>query len=191
MRSSAEADCGQLEQHLHDQGQLPECVERATAEHADAGDGAETSPMDEERELLHAVERAELASAGTRLAQALDRLAQFYRRRQWHTEAAAAYRRAVGLWRDILGPKHPSVATLLVNLGQIYVRLARLDEAEPIFRQALGIFEANKEVDNVSAMEVLEAFAHRLRASGREVEADGLEVRVRRVLSRVRVSVRA
>ena len=147
--------------------------------------------MDNEKELLQAVERAESAGASAPLARALDHLAGYYQREQQYREAASAYRRSVGLWRDILGPAHPSVATLLVNLGQIYVQLGRLDEAEPVFRQALTIIEASKVLDNEGVVEVLDAWIHRLRAGGRQAEADNLDVRVRRVAQLVRVIVKA
>ena len=153
-------------------------------------DGRRTN-MDSEEELLQVVQRAEASGASAPLARALDHLAGYYQHEQRYREATSAYRRSVGLWRDILGPAHPSVATLLVNLGEIYVQLGRLDEAEPVFRQALTIIEASKVLDNEGVVEVLDACIHRLRAGGRQAEADSLDVRVRRVAQLVRVIVKA
>jgi tetratricopeptide (TPR) repeat protein len=147
--------------------------------------------MDSEEDLLQVVQRAESAGASAPLARALDQLAGYYHSERRYQEAASAYRRSVALWRDILGPAHPSVATLLVGLGQIYLQLGHLDEAEPLFRQALTIIESSKAPGNTSVVEVFEASIQRLRTSGRQAEADSLELRVRRVVQLAAVAVKA
>jgi len=147
--------------------------------------------MDSEDEHFLAIARAEATGSSAPLARALDQLAEYYHRKQRFQEAASAYRRSVGLWRDILGPAHPTVATLLVSLGQIYVHLDQLQEAEPVFRQALTIIESNRTVDDARVAEALEDYAVRLRASGRQDQANLIETRVRRVAQLATVGVRA
>ena len=147
--------------------------------------------MDIENEHFRAIERAEAAGTSALLARALDRLAEYYYREQRYREAASAYRRSLGLWRDILGPAHPIVARLLVSLGQIYVQLDKLPEAEPLFRQALSIIESSGAVGDAQVAEALEVYATRLRRSGRQDQANSVETRFRRVAQLATAGARA
>ncbi len=59
-----------------------------------------------------------------------------------YDEAEALSRRSLALTRDLYGPRHPSVAQDLVNLGAIRHQQGRYAEAEPFYREALAITEA-------------------------------------------------
>jgi len=146
--------------------------------------------MDREQALLEAVAKAEKAGSGAKLANALDHLAAHYHFNKQFEPAAAAYSRALGIWREILGPKHPSVATLLLNLGQIYGVLERIEEARVLLMQAVGIFETDPTFDDLGALEILEEFTAALRQQGRHHDADALATRIQRISERVEVLVR-
>jgi hypothetical protein len=48
-------------------------------------------------------------------------------------------RRALGMFRQLLGPKHPIVGRVQGNLAIVLVELGRRDEAEPLLAEALEI----------------------------------------------------
>jgi len=50
-------------------------------------------------------------------------------------------RRALAILEHLLGPDHQTVATALVNLGQVTWQLGRIDEAESLFKSSLSGFE--------------------------------------------------
>ncbi len=144
-----------------------------------------------ESQLLAAVERAEKTGTTAQLANALDHLAAHYHQGGAYAQAAPLYARALGMWRQILGPEHPVVGIQLVNLGAIYLHLGDVDAADPLFRQALGIFEADVECDDPGVVTALEMFVHALRRQGRHDEASRIAERVTRVAHVVHEQVRA
>jgi len=139
----------------------------------------------QEPELLRALSRAERTGTGAQLANALDHLALHYHAQGAYQQAAPLYARALGTWRQILGPEHPSVGTLLLNLAALYQHLGDSGAAEPLFRNALGIFENDVGLDDSGVIESLEAFVKTIAAGGRREEAELLDERVRRIRSRV------
>jgi len=143
-----------------------------------------------ESQLQGAVDRAERSGTDAQLANALDHLAQHLHGAGRLQEAAPVYGRALGLWRLILGPEHPSVATLLVNLGGIYLDLGDLGGADPLLRQAITIFESDPDFDDEGVIDALDEFLAQLRTAGHADEADLLEVRVRKITMLVRATVR-
>lgn len=143
-----------------------------------------------ESQLQRAIDRAERSGTDAQLANALDHLAQHYHEAGRLQEAAPVYGRALGLWRQILGPEHPSVGTLLVNLGSIYLDLGDLGGADPLLRQAVAIFEADPDFDDGGVIDTLDEFVAALRAGGRSDEAALLEPRVRKITMMVRATVR-
>ena len=145
--------------------------------------------MQDERDLVRAVERAENTGTTAQLANSLDHLAAYYHENGRYTEAAPIYARGLGMWRQILGPEHPSVATLSINLAQIYLHLGRVDEAGPLFRQAIGIFEADVEFEDEGVMASFDLYVRSLRSLGRTDEAALFEERVRRVAAQVSETV--
>ena len=58
-----------------------------------------------------------------------------------YKEAEPLYVQALGLMEKNLGPDHPSVATALNNLAELYRAHGRYAEAELLHRRALGIRE--------------------------------------------------
>lgn len=147
--------------------------------------------MEGDVELLAAVQRAERSESAAQLANALTDLAEHYHLAERYEDAAPVYQRALGSWREILGPEHPAVATLLINLGQIYLYLDRLDDALPLFRQGLGIFENDVQFDDPGVVDALERFVARLHKAGRSEEAEMIAVRVQRIAEQVPVTVKA
>jgi tetratricopeptide (TPR) repeat protein len=59
-------------------------------------------------------------------------------------EAEGPLSRSRDLFTATLGPNHPSTAQAVTNLARIYLHLGRHDEAEPLFVQALKVFEGQE-----------------------------------------------
>jgi tetratricopeptide (TPR) repeat protein len=56
-----------------------------------------------------------------------------------YNEAEPLYQQALDLRRELLGERHPDVATSLNNLALLYDNQGRYDEAEPLYIQALNL----------------------------------------------------
>ena len=56
-------------------------------------------------------------------------------------EAEKLYRRAVRVRKDLLGNRHPDLATTLNNLATLYRLTGRRARAAALYRRALMIFE--------------------------------------------------
>ncbi len=141
------------------------------------------STTDESIELTlrRALSRAERAGTVAQQANALDHLAQFYHRSEKFEQALPAYAQAIGLWRQILGPEHPSVGTALVNLGQIYLHLGRFDDATPVFRQALSVFEDDPDFDDTGAVDAFLTYLRMATQQGKHSEAEAIRIRLEKV----------
>jgi tetratricopeptide (TPR) repeat protein/predicted Ser/Thr protein kinase len=87
--------------------------------------------------------------------------------------ALATRREALSLTRTIFGADHPRVAVALNSLGDALVDVKRMDEAEPILREALRINRALNGEHRETARS-LNGLAQALRLSGRLAEAEPL-----------------
>lgn len=78
-------------------------------------------------------------------ARGLDGLGDVERLRGNLEPAADAYRRAVPLWEELLGPRQPRLAVTLHNLGAVLVDAGRRKEAIAVLERALTIWSASPE----------------------------------------------
>ena len=56
-----------------------------------------------------------------------------------YKEAEPLYRRSLAIEEKAVGRDHPSVASTLNNLAELYRALGRYKEAEPLYRRSLDI----------------------------------------------------
>ncbi len=75
---------------------------------------------------------------------------------------------------ESFGPDQPSVATTLNNLAGLLWRLSRYEEAEPLYRRALAIFEADNGPDHTEVASTLNNLAVLLGSLSRYEEAEPL-----------------
>ncbi|HEX9652112.1 MAG TPA: tetratricopeptide repeat protein, partial [bacterium] len=61
-----------------------------------------------------------------------------------YEKAEPLYLRALAIREKVHGPNHPSVALVLRNLGTLYKRAGRLDEAEKVKERARAIEAKHK-----------------------------------------------
>jgi len=85
------------------------------------------------------------------LARAIDRLADLDRIEGHAEQAEAGYLRSAAMWPTLLGAGQPRLATTLHNLGVVYLEQDRLDDAERVLGEALGIWDATLGVDSAEA----------------------------------------
>ena len=69
----------------------------------------------------------------------LHQIAQINRRRGHHTVALSAYQVALRGMKQALGDRHPNVAAILGNLGNLYKDMDKFDEAYGIYQEVLSI----------------------------------------------------
>lgn len=84
------------------------------------------------------------------------------------------YQRMIAIDRKTLGPNHPTVADDLTGLGLLYISQARYSEAEPLFREALSIYEAVYGNDNLLVTRTRSTLADILNRLGKTKEAIAL-----------------
>lgn len=75
-------------------------------------------------------------------------------------EAEAMIKRAVLIQGRHLGLRHPAVASSMRAMAELYRRQGRLSEAEPLFRRAIGIWEASPGPMDSDAVVALHGLAH-------------------------------
>eukprot|EP00752_Nemacystus_decipiens_P007816 g6981.t1 len=75
-------------------------------------------------------------------------------------EAEAMIKRAVLIQGRHLGLRHPAVASSMRAMAELYRRQGRLSEAEPLFRRAIGIWEASPGPMDSDAVAALHGLAH-------------------------------
>src|SRR5262245_61189303 len=59
-----------------------------------------------------------------------------------YAEAVQEYERAVTLAGRVLGPEHPTTATVLNNLGRLYYTAGQFPRAASVFQKSLQVREA-------------------------------------------------
>ena len=61
--------------------------------------------------------------------------------RAQYTEAEPLYKRALAIYEEVQGARHPDTAMSLNNLGMLYYTQGEYAEAEPLYKRALAIYE--------------------------------------------------
>lgn len=74
--------------------------------------------------------------------------------------AEAMIKRAVLIQGRHLGLRHPAVASSMRAMAELYRKQGRLSEAEPLFRRAIGIWEASPGPMDGHAVAALHGLAH-------------------------------
>ena len=88
---------------------------------------------------------------------------------------------AMSIWNEAFGERHPETASLRANLGYLYKRQGRFEEALTCYRAAVGIFEIQPEPDADVLATLLNNLAALYREMGRldaaqEAALKGLEL---------------
>jgi len=112
----------------------------------DAAESARTADRPAEakaiyRELLAEADADAPPPPAMLLARAVDGLADVERVAGSLAEAATLYERALPLWRRVLGPDQPRVATTLQNLAMVRLELGDTAQAAAALREALAIWD--------------------------------------------------
>jgi tetratricopeptide (TPR) repeat protein len=90
------------------------------------------------REAL-ALREKHLGTRHTLTAQSMSNLAAVLFQDGRYAEAAAQWQEAMPVYRDVFGPEHPEVASLLNNLGRSALLAGNVADAVPILDRALEI----------------------------------------------------
>jgi tetratricopeptide (TPR) repeat protein len=116
------------------------------------------------------------------VAQSLNALAKLYSDQARYSEALPLYQRALVIQRNIKSAFDE--ADTLTKLAELYLAQSNYAQAEPLLKQALSIFEEKTGTDSQKVVEVLELYIEMLRKTGRNIEADKLEVRIKTIQSK-------
>lgn len=81
----------------------------------------------------------------------------------------------------VFGADHPSAASSLDNLAELYVSQGKYDQAEPLHRRALAIREKALGSNHPYLAQTLDAYADLLRKTNRATEASEMEARARAI----------
>ena len=105
-----------------------------------------------------------------------DEVMSLYRQGRYDSAVVVA-KRALQVAEQSLGPDHPSVATILNNLAELYRTQGQYAAAEPLYKRSLAIWEKALGPDHPDVATSLENMALLYRKAGREKEAEALEKR--------------
>jgi tetratricopeptide (TPR) repeat protein len=143
---------GRLEQAL-EAGQKAMAIRQKhlPAGHGDLANGHNTlasiyqdlGRLDEaEAAYQQALRIREMGPEGEGLVTALNNLGTLLRRKRDFEPAQRALARAEEMGKRLLGADHPTMAAIWSNLAELEMLLGRLERADTLYRQALGISEA-------------------------------------------------
>ncbi len=99
-------------------------------------------------------------------------------------EAEAIHLRVLRVYRRKFGPRHYETASLLSNLGALYLKAERFDAAERTLRRAARVLESVLGKNHLRLASVLNNLAALCARRGKFSEADALYARVLRLLVR-------
>jgi len=133
------------------------------------GRGHQAAPL-----YARAVAIAELSGEKVLLAQCLVNHGWFLHVTGDGVGAEQAFRRALDLALEIVGPAHPFTGVVRANLGYALSDQGRWAEAEAPFREGLAIYEAGVGPDSPDLLESIEGYAAVLDRLGRADEAEAL-----------------
>ncbi len=91
-----------------------------------------------------------------------------------YEEAEPLYKRSLEIKEKVLGAEHPSVATTLSNLAELYKAQGRYEEAEPLYKRSLEISEKVLGAEHPDVATTLSNLALLYEAQGRYEEAEPL-----------------
>ena len=95
-----------------------------------------------------------------------------------YDRAAEMGKRALEAAERDFGPDHPDTAGSLHNLGLVYIKQHKNEEAEPLFQRALAIMEKSLGPDDPGLAKALEALATLYFAQGRYPKAEPIYMRL-------------
>ncbi|MCH9683172.1 MAG: tetratricopeptide repeat protein [Deltaproteobacteria bacterium] len=141
----------------------------------------------------HIREAQELAEQGLglehpRMAGILAVTARLHVARSELTEAERCARHSLTLFKESLGIEHPRVSDAYLALGEVQLARGQLGAADRSLSLALGLREQALGKDHPELAEILESQVAVMRASGREDEAQPVEVRAAALRKRAEVS---
>jgi len=113
-----------------------------------------------------------------------NRVGYYLYERARYAEAEPLYQQSLGSWEKALGPEHPSVATSLNNLAELYRAQGKYAELEPLHRRALGIWEKSLGPEYPLVATSLNNLAEHYRAQGKYAEGEPLYQRALRILEK-------
>lgn len=109
------------------------------------------------------------------VADALNKLAELYSRKEMHDEMEPLLKDALRIREEICGENHLSVSTDLKNLGRLYFYKNRYELAESFFIRAMSIREAALGPYHSYVADVAELYAKLLRKTNRDELAASVE----------------
>ncbi|MFN8750247.1 MAG: tetratricopeptide repeat protein, partial [Pseudanabaena sp.] len=109
-----------------------------------------------------------------KLALYLNKLARFYDSQGRYEEAEPLYKQALALRQELLGERHPDVATSINNLAELYRLQGRYEEAEPLLKQALVLYQELLGERHPNVATSINSLALLYRLQGRYEEAEPL-----------------
>jgi tetratricopeptide (TPR) repeat protein len=80
----------------------------------------------------------------------------------------------LAIFEKALGPDHPSVASALNDLAELYKKEARYADSEPLYKRALAIREKVLGPDHPDVAQSLNNLADLYSAQGRHADAEPL-----------------
>lgn len=126
-----------------------------------------------------------LTNAKAKVADANDKLADLYFRERKFEDATQLYVKSHAIREAALGPEKPLTAKNLSDLASCYAVQGNYGAAEPLFKQAVEIFEHANWADRPEIATALENYSLLLKKTGREAEAGPMMERAQAIRAKL------
>jgi tetratricopeptide (TPR) repeat protein len=113
---------------------------------------------------------------------ALNNLGQLRYVQKRYGESVELYLDSLRIGQATFGEQHPTLSTLLSNLGMGYFKLGRLDDAEKFLQKASALCGQKLGEDHPACGEIVSNYSLVLRKLGRKHEANLLERRCQQIV---------
>jgi tetratricopeptide (TPR) repeat protein len=117
-------------------------------------------------------EKYDLESRG--LSFLLTRVGRYLDKRGRYSEVEPLYQRSLAISEKVMGPEHPDVATILLDLALLYGKLGKYTEAEPLCQRSLAIKEKALGPEHPDVATILHNLANLYAAADKYTEAEVL-----------------
>ncbi|MCB1043813.1 MAG: serine/threonine protein kinase [Acidobacteria bacterium] len=155
---------------------IADAMDNLGSAHARLNDYEKAEPLMRE---AYSIRKAALPADHPNLATSMHNLAVMLKERGQYQEAEELLQEALKSKESSLGPNHPKLVTTLNSVADLATLQSRWDQAETTYRRALEIIQ-QQSVPIREEKLVLEGLIKVLKSTGRDVEAQELEVRLKR-----------
>ena len=149
-------------------------------------DAAEDKPPHNNEDFFRFLIKTAMNAQGS-LANAYEKLAALYFQERKFQQAARLYEKSQPI-REISSADIRPLAQLLGNLASCYAMESKYDQADPLFRRAIALYEESNWLETREALGIMQDYALLLSRTGRTTEAKTMLEKAQAIQTRLQRS---